>query len=134
LSVKQFFQEKISRNGEIIKFIVVGVFAVIIDGTTYALMIRTIGFEHGLSKRLSFILGSVWAFFANKYFTFNSSAPARKEIILFSILYITTYSINGWIHDITWEVSALDWLSFLTATATSTVINYLGQKFVVFHK
>ena len=134
LKVKQTFEKTIVQNSEIIKFIVVGVLAVLIDGTTYALMVRAIGFEHGLSKRVSFILGSIWAFFANKYYTFNSPAPARKEIVLFSILYITTYFVNGWIHNITWKKSDLDWLSFLTATATSTVINYLGQKFVVFHK
>ena len=134
LKVKQTFEKTIVQNSEIIKFIVVGVLAVLIDGTTYALMVRAIGFEHGLSKRFSFILGSIWAFFANKHYTFNSLAPARKEIILFSILYITTYFVNGWIHDIPWEISELDWLSFLTATATSTVINYFGQKFVVFHK
>mgnify|MGYP001258771846 FL=1 len=134
LKVKQIFEKTIVQNSEIIKFIVVGVLAVVIDGTTYALMVRAIGFEHGLSKRVSFILGSIWAFFANKHYTFNSPAPARKEIILFSILYITTYFVNGWIHDITWKKSDLDWLSFLTATTTSTVINYLGQKFVVFNK
>tara|TARA_Y100001001_G_scaffold154994_1_gene170322 strand:- start:377 stop:811 length:435 start_codon:yes stop_codon:yes gene_type:complete len=134
LKVKQTFEKTIVQNSEIIKFIVVGVLAVLIDGTTYALMVRALGFEQGLSKRVSFILGSIWAFFANKRYTFNSPAPARKEIILFSILYITTYFVNGWIHDITWKISDMDWLSFLTATAASTAINYLGQKFVVFHK
>ena len=134
LKVKQTFEKTIVQNSEIIKFIVVGVLAVLIDGTTYALMVRALGFEQGLSKRVSFILGSIWAFFANKRYTFNSPAPARKEIILFSILYITTYFVNGWIHDITWKISDMDWLSFLTATAASTAINYLGLKFVVFHK
>jgi putative flippase GtrA len=134
LKVKQTFEKTIVQNSEIIKFIVVGVLAVLIDGTTYALMVRALGFEQGLSKRVSFILGSIWAFFANKHYTFNSPAPARKEIILFSILYITTYFVNGWIHDITWKISDMDWLSFLTATAASTAINYLGLKFVVFHK
>ena len=134
MSVKQFFWKITVQNREIIKFIVVGFFAVIIDGTTYALMVRAIGIEHGLSKRVSFILGSVWAFFANKHYTFKSSEPARKEIMLFSFLYITTYFVNGWIHDITWKISNMDWLSFLTATAASTAINYLGLKFVVFHK
>ena len=134
LKVKQTFEKTIVQNSEIIKFIVVGVLAVLIDGTTYALMVRALGFEQGLSKRVSFILGSIWAFFASKHYTFNSPAPARKEIILFSILYITTYFVNGWIHDITWKISDMDWLSFLTATAASTAINYLGLKFVVFHK
>ena len=123
-----------SSKREIIKFIVVGVFAVLIDGIAYALMVRTLGFDHGLSKRISFILGSIWAFFANKHYTFNSPAPLGKEIMLFSILYITTYFVNGWVHDIIFEISDLDWLAFLSATATSTVINFLGQKFVVFYK
>ena len=59
LKVKQTFEKTIVQNSEIIKFIVVGVLAVLIDGTTYALMVRAIGFEHGLSKRVSFILGSI---------------------------------------------------------------------------
>jgi len=132
-SNNQFDIHKSSKR-EIIKFIVVGVFAVLIDGSAYALMVRSLGFEHGFSKRISFVLGSIWAFFANKHYTFNSPAPLRKEIMLFSILYITTYFLNGWMHDITFVMSDLAWLAFLTATATSTVINFLGQKFIVFYK
>ena len=90
--------------------------------------------EHGLSKRVSFILGSIWAFLANKHYTFRSSVPARKEIIPFSLLYLSTYLANGWVHDMTWDISDIDWLSFLTATATSTIINFLGQKFIVFRR
>ena len=47
LKVKQIFEKTIVQNSEIIKFIVVGVLAVLIDGTTYALMVRALGFEHG---------------------------------------------------------------------------------------
>jgi putative flippase GtrA len=47
LKVKQTFEKTIVQNSEIIKFIVVGVLAVLIDGTTNALMVRALGFEHG---------------------------------------------------------------------------------------
>jgi len=47
LKVKQIFLKTIVQNREIIKFIVVGVLAVLINGTTYALMVRALGFEHG---------------------------------------------------------------------------------------
>ena len=124
----------VSRNSEISRFLLVGGIAVLIDGISYALMVRGIGMEQGFSKRLSYVLGSIWAFLANKHFTFGSSAPAGKEIIMFFLLYLSTFLANGWVHDITWEVSSLDWFSFLTATATSTTINFLGQKFVVFRK
>ena len=134
MKVNQFINSVVLRNGELFRFLIVGGIAVFIDGISYALMVRTIGVEHGLSKRISFVLGSIWAFLANKHYTFNSSAPAGKEVILFSLLYLSTYLANGWVHDITWRISSLDWFSFLTATATSTMINYVGQKFVVFRK
>ena len=123
-----------SRSAEIFRFLIVGGIAVVIDGVCYALMVRTVGLEHGFSKRLSFVFGSIWAFFANKHYTFTSSAPLGREIILFALLYLSSFLANGWVHDITWKISSKDWLSFLSATVTSTVINFLGQKFIVFRK
>ena len=124
----------VSQNAQILKFLLVGGIAVCIDAISYALLVDQATIEHGLSKRISFILGSIWAFWANKYFTFRSSVPLGKEIVLFLLLYLSTFLANGWMHDFIFELSSLGWLSFLTATATSTTINFLGQKFVVFRK
>ena len=122
------------RNAQILKFLLVGGIAVAIDAISYALLVDQAEIAHGISKRISFVLGSIWAFWANKYFTFESPVPPTKEILLFSVLYLSTFLANGWMHDFVFEASALDWLSFLVATATSTTINFLGQKFVVFRK
>ena len=124
---------QIGKN-EIFRFLIVGGLAVFLDGISYALMVSAVEFDQGLSKRLSFILGSIWAFLANKYYTFRSSAPVKKEMVLFSLLYLFTFMVNGWIHDITLHISNLNWLSFFIATATSTIINFFGQKFIVFYK
>ena len=134
MKIYKFVNSVVLRNGELFRFLIVGGIAVFLDGISYVLMVRTIGVDHSLSKRISFVLGSIWAFLANKHYTFSSSSPALKEVILFTLLYLSTYLANGWVHDITWEFSSLDWFSFLTATATSTTINYVGQKFVVFRK
>ena len=117
---------------EILRFLFVGVIAVLIDGVAYALMVRFYGIEPEISKRISFILGALWVFFANKYFTFKSIGPARKEMVLFALLYFTSFYINGLIHDLAWSLSSVDWFSFLTATFASTIVNYIGQKFIVF--
>ena len=134
MKVNQLIKKLRIQNDEIIRFVIVGGIAVIIDGIVYVLMVRFLMIDHSISKRLSFIFGSIWAFLANKHFTFRSSAPVGREMIIFSALYITTYLVNGWVHDITWEASSIDWLSFLIATTTSTIINFVGQKFIVFKK
>ena len=100
MKINQLICPVLLRNGELFRFLIVGGIAVFIDGISYALMIRSFGMEHGFSKRVSFVLGSIWAFLANKHYTFGSSTPAGKEIILFSGLYLSTYLANGWVHDI----------------------------------
>ena len=128
-----FISRLITNNfDEKLRFLFVGVFAVLIDGVAYAVMVRVYGIEPEISKRISFILGALWAFIANKYFTFKSIGPARKEMVLFALLYFTSFYLNGLIHDLTWSLSSIDWLSFLTATSTSTMVNYIGQKYIVF--
>ena len=134
MKVNQFKSKGQIGKSEIFRFIIVGGVAVVIDGICYTLMVRAVDVEHGLSKRVSFVLGSIWAFLANKHYTFRSSATLKKEMILFSLLYLLTFMVNGWMHDVTLYISNLDWLSFLSATATSTIINFFGQKFIVFRK
>jgi putative flippase GtrA len=122
----------ISPNTQIQRFLFVGVIAVCIDAISYALLVDQINIEHGLSKRISFILGSLWAFGGNKYFTFHSTVPPGKEFVLFSLLYLSSFLANGWIHDVTYKLCSSGLVSFLTATSISTIINFVGQKFIVF--
>ena len=128
--LKSFFV----KNDQIFRFLLVGGIAVIIDAFVYAIVIKFLGANHGIAKRLSFIIGSVWAFLANKKFTFGSAAPIKKELILFVMLYMSSYLTNGWVHDYFLQTFSISWFAFLTATAVSTCINYVGQKFVVFRK
>ena len=116
-----------------LKFIVVGIIAVVTDFAFYYLFIR-FGITLDISKLLSFILGAIVGFILNKNWTFNSKAKANREIVYFSLLYFLSLNINVISNKIVLEYTQLKLLSFLVATALSTIINYIGQKFIVFRK
>lgn len=118
---------------EILWFLVAGFSAVGTDMSTYYALKLLLPVS--ISKAISFILGSIIAFIINKYKTFQKEEFVSSEIIKFAILYISTLGANVFVNKITLLLLP-EWyfFAFLCATGTSTVLNYLGQKFWVFKK
>ncbi len=119
---------------ELIKFIIVGTSAVICDFIVYFLLLEIT--TYSVSKTISFICGATLAYFFNKYWTFNKADGRQNERLLFMALYLSTLLINVtinktglWIFGTTTASIAL---SFLAATGASTILNFIGQKWVVF--
>lgn len=118
---------------EISWFLVAGFSAVGTDlSTYYALKILL---PISISKAISFILGSIVAFTINKYKTFQKEEFVGHEIIKFAVLYISTLGVNVLVNKLVLLLFPDSYFfAFLCATGTSTVLNYLGQKFWVFKK
>ncbi len=118
---------------ELIYYILIGIFVVLIDFVSYHFFnkIFSIGFSN--SKRLSYITGAFFSFILNKRITFKSRGKKISEPVLFFIIYLSSFILNSFTHDV-----LLDYLSgnypFIIATIVSVVINYMGQKFIVFKK
>ena len=85
------------------------------------------------AKRVSFILGAIWSFVLNKKVTFKSSNKSLKEPILFSLIYLSSFIFNSLIHDLSLNYFMGN-IPFLIATVFSVILNYLGQKYIVFKK
>lgn len=119
---------------EIYRYIIVGLFSVLIDFLFYYVFIYFEIFDPNGSKRLSFIMGAVFAFYANRSFVFRVNERKISQYILFSILYLTSFILNSIIHDYVFLISGLTIISFLSATFISTVTNFIGQKFIIFRK
>lgn len=119
-----------TRRRELLRFLIAGSSAVAVDGGTYAVLLRY--FSHWPSKMTSFILGSIVAFLLNKYWTFEKPEPSGPEVIRFAVLYTTTLLANTLVNSGALWLTNQVFLSFLLATGTSTVLNFLGQKFWVF--
>jgi putative flippase GtrA len=119
---------------QVSRFLVVGFTTVAIDLAGYRLLIAT-GLDVDIAKAISFAAGTVFAYFANRQWTFTAQGGARR-FIMFCLLYLSTLLVNvganaaalGW----TGESEPALWLAFLIATGISATLNFLGMKFIVF--
>ena len=116
---------------EILKFLVGGGTAVIVDFFTYKIFMM-LGLERTIATTLSFICGSIVGFIINKYWTFKSPKFQIKEILKYTVLYILTAFINSQVNKYTLLLFGNEMFAFLCATGVSTILNFLGQKFLIF--
>ena len=119
---------------EIYKFIIIGIIAVSIDAFVYYLLGNFEFFSYEISKRISFICGAAFAFFFNRSYVFQIKHKNISQILGFSILYFTSFLSNASSHDFVLNKLGIPFVAFIFATAISTTINYLGQKFIIFKK
>lgn len=131
---------------EICRFIVAGVCAVCTDMFFYYLF--SIFISLSLAKSLSFMMGTVTAYFMNKCYTFEQKEKSVKEVAAFMSLYASTLGVNVAINKLCLmflpvvfsyinsqnNYQLIKLFAFLGATGTSTVLNFVGQKFWVFKK
>ena len=85
---------------EMFRFLLVGFTSVAIDFISYFGLI-TIDLEFSLAKGISFILGALFGYFANRSFTFQSTKRGPNTFFLFSLLYLVTFIANVGVNKIT---------------------------------
>lgn len=115
---------------ELRRFILAGLSAVATDLSLYYIMLNFL--DHDVAKAISFLLGTVVAFFINKYWTFEKHVKSYRELVQFGILYTVTLGLNVMTNRYILDITEIILLAFLLATGVSTVCNFLGQKFWVF--
>lgn len=117
------------------RFLIVGATTVLIDFLTYRLLIW-LGLFIWISKAIGFITGTIFAYFANKTWTFQAKVGGKKVFAKFLFVYFTNLCVNVSVNSgvvVFWgrEEIAL-WSAFVIATACSATLNFLGMKFLVF--
>lgn len=117
---------------EILKFLVGGGSAVVVDALFYAILKAYIDFS--VAKAISYILGAFVGFIINKLWTFESKKFKVAEIYKYIILYACSALANTGVNKFVIWIIPSTVFAFLCATGTSTVMNFLGQKFLVFRK
>lgn len=117
-------------------FLAVGFLTVAIDLLAYRCLLWTGIVGAGLAKAVSFLVGTNFAYFANRAWTFNEQPHAPGSALRFSLLYAVTLGANVAVN------AAVLWLlagnpvavsmGFLVATAVSALLNFLGMRLFVF--
>lgn len=125
---------------QIRRFLVIGVSSVLVDLAVYLLLTR-LGLGTHMSKGISYVSGMVVGFIGNKFWTFESARRSMAEPITYVLLYATTLGINVAVNAATLALFAgllpprwnKGW-AFLVATGVTTVLNFLGMRFITFFK
>lgn len=135
--LRTFFQAESSR------FILVGVANTVIGTSVMFIAYNVFGMGYWISSALNYIIGSIFSYFANKYFTFRSQKKSVKEILMFVLNIVVCYGIAYGIAkplillvlgQMQLSLSVLEQISMLAGMCIFIVINFCGQKFFVFKR
>jgi putative flippase GtrA len=118
-------------------FLIVGSLTVLVDFAVYRGLLWLDVTSIDLAKGVSFLAGTVFAYFANRFWTFGHQSIAAGSMRRFAVLYLSTLIANIAVNALALKAlidvpSSLQW-AFLLATGVSATLNFLGMKFFVFH-
>ena len=127
---------KSSVLSELIKFLAVGMIAVSLDWGIYLALVNFLGLGAVLSKSLSYIIGTMFAFVANGRLVFQSDlAPVNflKHLLLYTFSLLANTLLFAYCESkFSFESTIILGAALLTSTFVSTVINFVGMRFWVF--
>ncbi|WP_310630224.1 GtrA family protein [Paraburkholderia sp.] len=119
---------------ELAIFLVVGSLTVLVDFLSYRGMVRFGLIDVDIAKGISFILGTAFAYFANRLWTFGRTNHASGTAWRFIALYACTLAANVAVNAAILHVASTFavQLAFLVATGISASLNFIGMKWFVF--
>jgi putative flippase GtrA len=122
---------------EFLIFLVVGVSTVLVDFLAYKALLSLTPLSVDLCKMVSFLTGTVFAYFANRKWTFGHTVHSQGSVYRFAILYAVTLCLNVSINTLFLKmlegVSKALSIAFIIATGVSAMTNFIGMKFFVFN-
>lgn len=122
---------------ELVIFLIVGVSTVLIDFMIYLCLVGFGVMEIDFAKATGFLIGTLFAYFANRFWTFGQKPHFPGSEWRFMVLYASTLGINVLINSITLvllaDENAAIPLSFFIATGVSASLNFAGMKLFVFN-
>ncbi len=122
---------------ELLIFAIVGSLTVLLDFTIYRGLVFTQIVDVDFAKAIGFLAGTVFAYFANRFWTFGQKQSSIGQVWRFVLLYFITCVTNVFVN--TAALLALDTLSFavpiafVLATGVSASLNFMGMKFFIFN-
>jgi putative flippase GtrA len=121
---------------EFIIFLIVGSFTTLVDFITYRSLIWIDFTTIDIAKGLGFLTGTVFAYLANKLWTFGHKEHAAGSAYRFAFLYGTTLTTNVMANNLIltllnkniWAIQ----IAFFISTGISAVLNFIGMKLFAF--
>lgn len=137
MNLKRFFDRRLLR------FLLVGVLNTLVGAGLMFLFYNAAGMGYWGSSAVSYVLASVLSFVLNRRFTFESRVPLPGAALRFAlnvgICYVIAYSaakplLLRLLSNTQLSPDTVEQAAMLFGMALFTLLNYVGQRFVVFSK
>lgn len=136
--------EKIA-GAQIIRFGIVGVLNTLIGTCVMFFCYNVLHLGYWFSSAMNYVVGSIFSYFANKHFTFQSKDRSDGEIVRFianiSICYLIAYGIaeplvRNLLEALSWNIekNIYEQIAMVVGMGLFVVLNFIGQKLIVFKK
>jgi putative flippase GtrA len=116
-------------------FLVVGCLTVALDFLMYRGLAYFFLCDISLAKAIGFISGCIFAYFANRFWTFKQQSTRLGSFWRFTLVYAVGLVANVLINQSiisSWDNTAALYAAFLVATGVSATLNFMGMKWFVF--
>ncbi|WP_300411202.1 GtrA family protein [Lagierella sp.] len=124
-----------------IKFALVGIINTLVGTSIMYLSYNLLNFGYWLSSFLNYFLTSILSYFLNRNFTFKSKEKHAKAILKFAVNILICYALAyGVAKPITkfflqgYSIQTQDNIAMAVGMVIFVLLNYLGQKLLVFRK
>lgn len=117
-------------------FLIVGFLTVSLDYVAYKTLLIILDNLVDVAKGLGYLIGTVFAYFANKFWTFRSAVSHQRSVWRFCALYFFSFTANICCNYVGlmlfYENIFSVEIAFICATLISAALNFFGMKRFVF--
>lgn len=121
------------------KFLLVGVLNTIVGAGVMFLLYNVFDVSYWISSACNYVVGGIVSYFLNKYFTFKNNTKSVKQVVLFivnlAVCYFIAYFLAKKAIYFVLESQSekiRDNISMLVGIGLYTILNYIGQRVIVF--
>lgn len=125
---------------QVMRFLLVGGSSVVVDLLCYAILLGRL--DRVSAKGIAYAAGVLFGYAGNKLWTFESRRKSFSEPAIYVLVYAVTLLINIGINSSVCDLvspwirsdRASQLFAFFVATGVTTVLNFLGLKYIAFRQ
>ncbi|QED48230.1 GtrA family protein [Cytobacillus dafuensis] len=143
-SLTLILEKYLKRTNSFIRFLLVGIMNTLTGLSIMLLLLNVIGLSYWLSTFIGNSAGAFVSYFLNRSFTFQSESKITKSlprfIAVILVCYFISFTVSHTAAEIISDISFFGYiflskenLAVIIGTGFYTVMNYFGQKHLVFN-